>query len=199
MPLVSKDDPILYHYENFKKEFLRIFDRRKASQATDHELLELRQGNKELVAYLAQFNKLVVETDWPESKRAALFYRGLKDELKDILAQIPNRPNDVSALIDLVLEIDFRQGERRGEKKKDYRPSVPRFDRVRTENSRSPECSTGVEPMQIGTIRGPLTKEEKDKRRRNNQCLYCGAHGHFVKICPKKPKQTLKENLQHHQ
>ncbi|KAJ1105002.1 hypothetical protein NDU88_002410 [Pleurodeles waltl] len=44
------------------------------------------------------------------------------------------------------------------------------------------------EPMEIGTIRRPLTKEEKDQRRKNGQCLYGGRKGHFTKECPAKPK-----------
>lgn len=201
MPIVTNDDPVLYNLEDFKKEFLRIFDRRTASQAMDNDLLELKQGNRELVAYLAQFNKLVVGTGWPEHKRAAVFYRGLREELKDALSQIPNRPTEISALVDLVLEIDFRQNERKGEKRREFRPSVPRFDRIKAENPRSLEGTSGVEPMQIGAMRGPLSKEEKEKRRQNKLCMYCGGSGHYVRTCQKRPKtpNKEKENLQHHQ
>lgn len=199
MPIISRDDPVLYNFHNFKEEFLRIFDRRTAAQATDNELLEIKQGNKDLVAYLAHFNKLIVETAWPESKRAAIFYRGLRDELKDALAQIPNRPTEISELIDLVLQIDHRLTERRAEKRRDYRPLPPRFDRVKNDHTRTGEDAMVAEPMQIGSIRGPLSKEEKEKRRVNQLCLYCGLSGHFVKNCPKKPKTLQSGKGQLHQ
>mgnify|MGYP002804392277 CR=1 FL=1 len=197
MPLVTRNDPILYDYEGFKTEFLRIFDRRAAAQATDNELLDLKQGNRDLITYLAQFNKLIVETGWPEEKRAAIFYRGLKDELKDALSQIPKRPTEVSELIDLVLQMDHRLSERRNERRRDHRPLPPRFDRVSLESSRVTETPAVEEPMQIGSIRGPLSKEEKEKRRQGKLCLYCGNAGHFVKECPKKPKGSfqLKDKL----
>ena len=31
-----------------------------------------------------------------------------------------------------------------------------------------------------------LTEEEKERRRRNNLCLYCGGSGHMVRNCPAK-------------
>ena len=46
--------------------------------------------------------------------------------------------------------------------------------------------------MQIGTVRPLLTKQEKEKRRLGNLCLYCGQEGHFVKNCDKKPKRSWK-------
>ncbi|KAJ1194908.1 hypothetical protein NDU88_004193 [Pleurodeles waltl] len=140
------------HSFDKEEEFLRIFDRRTAAQATDNELLEIRQGNKDLVAYLAHLNKLIVETAWPESKRAAIFYRGLRDELKDALAQVPNRPTEISELIDLVLQIDHRLTERRAEKRREYRPFPLRIDRVRNDHTRAGEGITIEEPMQIGSI-----------------------------------------------
>jgi hypothetical protein len=41
-----------------------------------------------------------------------------------------------------------------------------------------------------GTASNPrrLTKEERDRRLKENLCLYCGAAGHRVFACPKKSK-----------
>ena len=41
----------------------------------------------------------------------------------------------------------------------------------------------GPAPMDIGRIRGPLTSEEKQCRRAQGLCLYCGKTGHLVKDC----------------
>ena len=41
----------------------------------------------------------------------------------------------------------------------------------------------GPAPMDIGRVRGPLTNEEKQRRRAQGLCLYCGKSGHLVKDC----------------
>jgi transposase InsO family protein len=44
--------------------------------------------------------------------------------------------------------------------------------------------------IDVNNISGPrrkLTPEEKEVRRSNGLCLYCGEGGHFVKECPRKP------------
>ena len=41
----------------------------------------------------------------------------------------------------------------------------------------------GPAPMDIGRVRGPLTNEEKQKRRAQGLCLYCGKAGHLVRDC----------------
>ncbi|KAJ1155053.1 hypothetical protein NDU88_007789 [Pleurodeles waltl] len=137
-----------------------------------------------LVSYLANFNRLVAETSWPEEKQAALFYRGLKEELKDILAQIDPQPANCQDLINLVLRLDHRLTERKGTRKKTEKHSWHACD---NKDSRTPRERT-PEPMEIGTIRRPLTKDEKDLRRKNGQCLYCGRKGQFAKDCPIKTK-----------
>ena len=34
--------------------------------------------------------------------------------------------------------------------------------------------------------RGPVTDQEKKRRRDNNLCLYCGSSGHWASQCPHK-------------
>ncbi len=50
----------------------------------------------------------------------------------------------------------------------------------------------GVVPMEINSIRrGPLTTQEKERRRNERLCLYCGQPDHFVTSCPNKPSPEL--------
>lgn len=39
----------------------------------------------------------------------------------------------------------------------------------------------------ISKRRGPLSQEEKDRRRQQGLCLYCADSGHQIRYCPQKP------------
>ncbi|XP_069498729.1 protein LDOC1-like [Ambystoma mexicanum] len=58
-PLVQKDNMVLYDWDDFLSEFEKIFNQKAATLCKDRELLALRQGNKELVTYVTQLNRLV--------------------------------------------------------------------------------------------------------------------------------------------
>ena len=50
-------------------------------------------------------------------------------------------------------------------------------------------------PMEIDTTRrhGPLSEEEKQRRRANHLCLYCGGPGHIVVNCPHRPSGQVNQ------
>ena len=50
-------------------------------------------------------------------------------------------------------------------------------------------------PMEIDTTRrrGPLSKEEKQRRRANRLCLYCGGPGHIAVNCSHRPRRQVNQ------
>ena len=52
-------------------------------------------------------------------------------------------------------------------------------------------------PMEIEATRrrGPLSDEEKQRRRANRLCLYCGGLGHIAINCPDRPKHQVNQIL----
>lgn len=57
----------------------------------------------------------------------------------------------------------------------------------------SPTPALEGDPMDLSKIttgpRGPLTEAQKQHRRNNNLCLYCGQPGHYAITCPARPKR----------
>lgn len=47
-----------------------------------------------------------------------------------------------------------------------------------------------IDATRISRQRGPLSQAEKDRRRREGLCLYCGNSGHVANDCPNKGKKT---------
>ena len=62
------------------------------------------------------------------------------------------------------------------------------------ESYNAPPVSTPT-PMEIDTTRrrGPLSEEEKQRRRANQLCLYCGGPGHIAVNCPHRPRRQVNQ------
>ena len=59
----------------------------------------------------------------------------------------------------------------------------------------NPNSFNGPTPMEIDAAhhRGPLSEAEKQRRRANRLCLYCGGPGHIAIHCPHRPKRQLNQ------
>ncbi|XP_026203899.1 uncharacterized protein LOC113154109 [Anabas testudineus] len=118
------------------------------------------------------------------------FYRGLSDRIKDALPT-HDPSTDLQSLMDLVTRLDGRFRERQLERNRSSRPSRPTITSSHPSSWRTPEPKLSPspsreepEPMQLGRSR--LTPEERERRFRDNLCLYCGASGHKALSCPLK-------------
>jgi hypothetical protein len=108
---------------------------------------------------------------------------GLKEDVKDLLLTMP----DVSTLpeaISQAVKCDNRLFERRHNKRLGSQIRIPSSYPTIPSNT----INSQHEPMQIDSLRfKPLTQEEKDRRRHEKLCLYCG-EGHLARDCKNKNK-----------
>ena len=115
------------------------------------------------------------------------FYNGLSDIIKDELAA-RDPPADLDTLITTAIRIDGRLQERRrqraGTRSHRSRQSSPPPDSSFA--SIASVLSEPAEPMQLG--RTQLSSAERQRRRRENCCMYCGQGGHYVSSCPVKDR-----------
>lgn len=186
-PLVMRNNSVLRDFDAFIAAFRGTFERRYLARAQQTELLTLKQGNRDLVAYLAHFQRLATETILPDLTKSTIFYQGLREDLKDRISQVVPQPSTCAELIDLALQIDQRQRERRTEKRGGDGYVERRGKEVQECMFRGEgEQDMAPEPMQVGGMRRRLTDQEYERRRKRDLCLFCGKAGHYSRACPQK-------------
>lgn len=184
-PLISQTSPVLDDYGDFMRAFKEMFQSPTHLQASQEDLFRCRQGAGTVVSYAAHFQQLAANTDSTGSTLLTLFRKGLQESIKDELLHSPP-PDSLRNLVQQALLIEARLQERRRER----RP-LPRDD------SRPPSLpapvggsNMGTEPMQIGLIKGSLTEAERQRRRMEGRCFYCGGKGHILRNCSRRGKQA---------
>jgi hypothetical protein len=148
------------------------------------ELRNLKQRNRELYLYLADFQRLIEDTGITDNEaRKSAFMGGLSIELLNLLVHhdIPEGFND---LVKLLQSLDSRYRQTIGLTKEHHtQRTSPRF----TSNwTPTPVTMPLGDPMDLGaSTKKVLTKDEKERRIREGLCHYCGEKGHYTNECPK--------------
>lgn len=189
-------------YETFYAAFETLFKDPYEAVVARRDIKRLKQGNLSATTYAMKFLALSADTGFNDNALMDLFRSNLNDNVKDVLATSPSVPEDFASLVNFVIGVDNRLYERRLETKNDSR-ARPRyqgqssFGQVKTSQNNS-----GPGPMELDSIhvnnnqavpRGPLSNEEKARRRREGLCLYCGKPGHVATSCPAKNLQSRRQ------
>jgi hypothetical protein len=114
-----------------------------------------------------------------------MFRLGLRNDIKTLLLNLP-KPTTLSKAITQAIDCDNRLFEQRQERQLlfgSYRADYTTPTRQTSSSTLTPE------PMQIDISRvKKLTEEEKERRRREQLCFYCGGKDHSLNNCPLKPQ-----------
>lgn len=180
-PLVEKDSPLLEDFDNFLEEFTNTFGETDKERTATTKIRSLQQRSRAASVYAAEFRQLACDVDWDDKALISAFRWGLRDDVKDLLLNLPD-PSTLSEAITQAVRCDNRLFERRQERRSSsglYRADAA--TPTRQINTSMPE------PMQIDASKVlRLSQEEKDRRRKEDLCLYCGDKGHKAHNCPKK-------------
>jgi hypothetical protein len=194
--LLRQDDPLLDDFQAFTEELIRNLgdpDRERSMTSRLQSLTQIGSAS----SYASNFFKLSAFLNWNDDALRAQFYSGLKSEVKDALALSNVDPTTVQELSALAIRLDNRLHERRQESKTRTFSSRPtpngpqrNFSRPQTGST----ASTGPRPMDLDATKTqrfkPLTNDERQRRMKENLCLYCGKSGHRVDACPEKPRKA---------
>lgn len=183
--LLEKNSPLLAHLDQFLEELNRTFGERDRALIATTKLRTLQQRSRPASAYVAEFQQLACDLSWNDAALITMFRWGLRDDIKTLLLNLP-KPTTLSEAITQAIDCDNRLFEQRQERRLLF--GSYRADYATPIHQTSSNTST-AEPMQIDTSKvRKLSEEEKERRRKEHLCLYCGGKDHSVKNCPVKPQ-----------
>lgn len=173
----QRQGPECTDFKIFSEDMLRVFDQSVSSADSAKKLMTIRQGTGSVADYAIAFRTLAAVSGWNEAALVVAFHHGLSDPVKDGLASA-GCPSDLEPLISHAMRLDNRLRERRRDQgpSQSY-PATP----GQPWSPVSPPLES-PEPMQIGRTR--ITAAERERRRREKCCIYCGMPGHFRATCP---------------
>ncbi len=177
--LWRQQSPICLDLKVFTDTLQQVFDHPVSGREAARRLLDLCQGNQAVADYAIDFRTLASESRWDSEALVSTFYRGLSEDVKDELAS-RDWGSSLEELITLAIRIDNRVRERRRERRTPQvmpmqaPPNIPEMAHLNQQ--------TEDEPMQLGGTR--LSPKERERRRREGRCFYCGGSDHMRTSCP---------------
>ena len=216
IPDIGTDDcpKFLENHENLLKELKMLYGVVESKRSHEYELRNLRQRG-DFTNYLSSFRILRTHCRWGDEALHFQFYSGLDFELQREVDRRPET-KDLDDLINTARKAwDFILQQRANNRLRNTQ-EAPRYRPPRTNNNNfvfgqqrpnyHPDPSQDMDlstvqtqqfqsqPQQArnqtqqfrGQPRAPLTPQEKERRRQENLCLYCGSEGHFAYDCPNK-------------
>lgn len=183
---------LLDDFDSLIENFRAHFGDSDLEASAYRKIASLKQTGS-VANYASRFRELLVHLDWSESSKIAAFKQGLKDHVKTLLITVRQKPKEFDEFVKICVEIDndYHQHEL---ETKNSRHGPSKSNKSHHSDSRPPPPPPAAapvlpqgEPMQIDatkTRRGPLTAQERERRIKNNLCVYCGGDGHKVDSCP---------------
>jgi hypothetical protein len=184
---ISEEPPAwMTDFDLFVKEITRVFGDPNFERDMTERFFHLRQTSS-VSSYAVEFRHLASLLGRKEqAPLVAQFYQGLKDPIKDMMA-LQDEPTTLDTMVELALKIDARWQSRNKiqfrANKSAVRPNKSSFPPVPA--AASAPTDVNPRPRVARFVPRPLTQEERDHRRKNNLCMYCGEEGHFTGNCPK--------------
>jgi Retrotransposon gag protein len=187
-------------FEAFAREISERFEAPNDFEDAADRFCSLSQAGS-VAAYAEELQECAAILRCPNAIAVRLFYRGLKASLKDELISVP-KDMPLKDYAKTVIAIDNSLRERAKERAHEMRPAPPALKKNRTTQPQAaplapparsaPLATRTPAPVSQGSsashpTRPPLTEEEKNYRRLNHLCLYCGDPGHVVHDCTARP------------
>jgi hypothetical protein len=198
---LMKDDRMnLGNFEVFVTSLEEAYGDPDCVNTAERALAKLHQGNRDFVAYYAEFQCFIADLNWNDAAKHAALHCRLCEELNDILST-QDLPEDWSCYIALVRRWDMQYHARKAKTHRSSRqtkhttmPTTCNTSPNPHQNAPHPTSSGsghfGPAPMDLSAARCRLSPKERQKRIDENRCLYCRGFNHMARDCPNKPKTS---------
>jgi hypothetical protein len=206
---IETQSSLLSNFDSFKQALFIRFGTVDIRRDARRRLLVLSQGSRTVFQYLNTFERLAASAHWDDDTLLEPFIGGLRPELQE---KISNLPSDKAESLEEIKKYLLEQ-ERRANLNRDLDPKnrsgklikqsnnssnrshSNQYQHSPTQNysSNAPVATTsqGGHMMDLSATSQPQTfrkisVEEKNRRRRDNLCLYCGGAGHYAQQCKER-------------
>ncbi len=171
----NDDHAIFPSFTSFIQSFKELFEHPAGGKEVGEQLLSLHQGEGSAADYALSFRMLVAQTGWRDADPLKLLFRkGLNPTLQSELA-CREEVKILEQFLNLAIRLDNLL--------RSWRPHRPPLAPAVTATA-----PPGTEPMQIGFTH--RSKEERERRIREDLCLYSGLPGHMRAYCPTRPPRN---------
>ena len=194
-PALKNPDLALHSFANFSEKFEQAFGERDSLNSAEDQLRNIKQRHRPARALVAEFQSLRLDVSWNDSALISALYNALDDEVKAEIRR-EKRPSTLDEYANLAISIDNRLHEFRKEQqrkngsqqsKQRQSPAQQPVINYQRNNYRPQQHPTPnqVVPMDIDSLSShpsQLTSTERERRRANNLCGYCGGT-HSIDAC----------------
>jgi hypothetical protein len=190
--LIENMDPCLGNYEEFIERMKSVFGNNDATFVANHRLRTIKQKRiGDIQHYIMEFNRYADDSSWNEEAKMDAFLDGLQDQIATRILEMFPGPRSLFAMQTIASRIDSRISNHRN-----FNNLTNRQNNNNSNTRNNFKRNAGKKPFQSkpNKTHGPLSKEEKEKRRKENLCLYCGSTDHQLDNCPIKNRKRNNNN-----